>query len=104
MSGETYVLTKQETLLGRGARVESNRVREPRENCSATWLAVSGFMGMGLVSGLSLASCLVQPLLGLAQGPSWWRVHLSAKMDSSAKDPGRLVVSFLLLAPPKSSG
>ena len=29
--------------------------------------------------------------------------HLSAKMDSSAKGPGRLVVSFLLLAPTKSS-
>ena len=42
-----------------------------QENCSATWLAVSGFMVMGLVSGLSLANytdrvlpggaCLVQP-------------------------------------------
>ena len=27
-----------------------------QENCSATWLAVSGFMVMGLVSGLSLAN------------------------------------------------
>ena len=27
---ETHVLTKQETLLGRGAQVESSRVREPR--------------------------------------------------------------------------
>ena len=26
-----------------------------QENCSATWLAVSGFTVMGLVSGLSLA-------------------------------------------------
>ena len=30
LSEETYVLTNQETLLGRGARVESKRVREPR--------------------------------------------------------------------------
>ena len=30
LSEETHVLTKQETLLGRGARVESSRVREPR--------------------------------------------------------------------------
>ena len=30
MSEETHKLTKLETLLGRGARVESSRVREPR--------------------------------------------------------------------------
>ena len=30
LSEETHVLTKQETLLGRGARAESSRVRELR--------------------------------------------------------------------------
>ena len=30
LSEETHVLTKQETLLGKGTQVESNRVREPR--------------------------------------------------------------------------
>ena len=35
----------------RGQEVEGNR-----ENCSATWLTVSGFTVIGLVSGLSLAS------------------------------------------------
>ena len=30
LSEETHILTKQKTLLGRGARVESSRVREPR--------------------------------------------------------------------------
>ena len=30
LSKETHVLTKQETLLGRGTRVESSRVREPK--------------------------------------------------------------------------
>ena len=30
LSRETQVLTKQETLLGRGVRVESSKVREPR--------------------------------------------------------------------------
>ena len=30
LSEETHVLTKQEMLLGKGARVESSRVREPR--------------------------------------------------------------------------
>lgn len=52
---------------------------------------------MQLVSGLSLANHFIQPTLGLAQDPSWWCMHLSAKMDSSTKDSRRLVV----LAPPK---
>ena len=30
LSEETYVLTKQEILLGKGTWVESSRVREPR--------------------------------------------------------------------------
>ena len=30
LSEETHVVTKQETLLGKGTRVESSRVREPR--------------------------------------------------------------------------
>ena len=30
LSEETLVLTKQEILLGKGTRVESSRVREPR--------------------------------------------------------------------------
>ena len=30
LSEETHVLTKQEILLGKGTRVESSRVREPR--------------------------------------------------------------------------
>ena len=30
LSKETHVLTKQEILLGKGPRVESRRVREPR--------------------------------------------------------------------------
>ena len=30
--------------------------KETQENCSAAWLAMSGFMVMGLVSGWSLAS------------------------------------------------
>ena len=30
LSEETHVLTKQETLLARGAQAESSRIREPR--------------------------------------------------------------------------
>ena len=47
------MLTKQEILLGKGTRVESSRVREPRRTALPRG---SGFMVMGLVSGLSLAN------------------------------------------------
>ena len=57
---------------------------------------------MGLVSG-SLANHFAGPVLGLAQGPSWWQGHLLAKMDSSTQDSGSLVVSSLQLTPPKFS-
>ena len=33
LSEETHVLTKEEILLGKGTRVESSRVREPRRIC-----------------------------------------------------------------------
>ena len=56
LSEETHVLTKQENLLGRGARGGEQEGQGPQENCSATWLTVSGFTVMGLVYGLSLAS------------------------------------------------
>ena len=49
------MLTKQEILLGKGTRWRSAG-KGTQENCSAAWLPVSGFMVMGLVSGLSLAS------------------------------------------------
>ena len=49
------MLTEQEILSGKGTRVES-RSKGTQEHCSASWLAVSGFMVMGLVSGLSLAN------------------------------------------------
>ena len=49
------MLTKQEILLGKGTRVESSRVREPRRT-ALPWLTVSDFMVMGLVSGWSLAN------------------------------------------------
>ena len=55
-SKKTHRLTKQGTLLGRGTAVESQEAQGPQESCSATWLTVSDFMVMGLVSGLSLAN------------------------------------------------
>ena len=49
------MLTKQETI-GRGHLGREQKGKGNQENCSATWLAVSDFMVMGLVSGLSLAN------------------------------------------------
>ena len=74
LSKETHMLTKQETLLGRGTWVETSRVREPRRTALPR-----GLMVIGLVSGLSLAN----------HSESWWHMHLSAKMDASEKDSGR---------------
>ena len=55
LSEDTQMLTKQEILLGKGTRGESSRVREPGR--TALLLGkVSGFMVMGLVSGVSLAN------------------------------------------------
>lgn len=94
---------KARDFIGKGLQGREQEGQGTQENCSGTWPAVSGFMGMELASGLFLASHLPWPALGLAQGPSWGRVHLSAKTDPSTKDLGSLGVSFLLLAPPQFS-
>ena len=75
LSQETHALTKQEILLGRGARAESTRVREPRR------MALVSFQVTGLASRLSLASHLAWP-------GSFLVVCLSAKMEINAKDLG----------------
>ena len=63
LSEETHVLTKQETLLVRGARAESSRVREPRR--TALHVARSlGFHGDGVSFRLSLANHLAWPIFG----------------------------------------
>ena len=48
------MLTKQEILLGKGARWRAGG-KGTQESCSATWLSVLGFLVMALVSGFSLA-------------------------------------------------
>ena len=48
------------------------------------WLAVLGFMVMGLVSMLPLAN-------HSDSGPSWWHMHASAKMNFSEKDSRKLL-------------
>ena len=71
------MLTRQETI-GRRHPGGEQQGKGTQENCSTMWLEVSGFMVMGLVSGLSLAKH--------SQRPSWWRMHRSAKMDASERD------------------
>ena len=77
------MLTKQETLSGRGAWVESRRVKETRKAALPCGLHSRVFLVMGLVS-----SCLWP--ITVIQGPSWWRTHCSTKMDSSEEDSGML--------------
>ena len=61
MSKETHLLTKQETLLGRGAGEESESKGNQKD--SPAMLVVTGFTVMGLVLG-----CLWSVIL--TQGPS----------------------------------
>ena len=46
---------KARGFIGKGRPGREQEGKVTQEDCSATWLAVSGFMVMGLVSGLSLA-------------------------------------------------
>ena len=55
MSEETHLLTKQ-AFAGKGRPGGEQEGKGTQENSSAVWLAVSGFMVMGLASGLSLAN------------------------------------------------
>ena len=43
-------------FVGKGCRGREQEGEGNGENCSDTWLTISGFMFIGLVSGLSLAS------------------------------------------------
>ena len=43
LSGEMHMLTKQEILLGRGRPGGEQAGKGTQEDCSATWLSVSGF-------------------------------------------------------------
>ena len=47
---------KARDSIGKGCLGREQQGKGTQENCSATWLAVSGFMVMALVSGLSLAN------------------------------------------------
>ena len=81
---------KASDFTGKGHPGGEQKGKGTHENSSATWLAVSGFMVMELVSGLSLAS-------HLTQSPSWWCTPCSAKMDAREKDSARWSDMWCLL-------
>ena len=104
LSEETHVLTKQETLLGRGTRAESSRIREPRRTAlphSSQSQVLQQWGQLPVVPGQS--SCLAH--IWSDSGSFWWLAHLSAKMDPSVWVSGRLaahiISSLLLLALPE---
>ena len=97
-----------DTSLGRGAGAESSRVSEPRRT---TLPSGSGFMVMGLVSGLSLAnhsdseSFLVAHALLSHDGCQWkgfWEVvgYMVSPFDLTLPIGGDLLVSCSWLGPP----
>ena len=102
------MLRKQQILLG------EQPVKGTQENCSATRLTMSGFMVMGLVSGLSLANhsdseffLVVHALFsqdGLQQEGFWEVVgHVVSPFDLSHTLPvggGSLSVPCSLPEPP----
>ena len=55
LSKETLA-DKARDFIGKGHPGREQQGKGTQENCSATWLAVSGFMLMGLVSQLSLTN------------------------------------------------
>ena len=55
LSKETHA-DKVRDFIGRGHPGREQQGKGTQENCSATWLAVSGFVLMELVSGLSLVN------------------------------------------------
>ena len=56
LSEETHIADKARDFIGKGHPGGEQEGKGTQENCSVTWLAVSGFMVMGLVSGLFLAN------------------------------------------------
>ena len=54
---------KARDFIEKGHQGREQQGKGTQENCSATWLVISGFMVMGLISGLSLASHLAWPIV-----------------------------------------
>ena len=90
LSEETHVLTKQEILLGKGTRVESSRVREPRRTALPRGSQSRVLWWRDSFPGGLWPIILIQSL-------SWWCMHRLAKMDASKRDSGKWTDIWCLL-------
>ena len=81
---------KARDLLGRGTRVESSKVREPRRTALP-----GGSHSLVLWWWDYFPDCLC-PIIR-TQDTSWLSTHCSAKMDASEKDSGRWLDTWCLL-------
>ena len=107
-----HICWQSKRLLGRDTQAETSRVREPRRT-AVTWLTVSGFIVMGLVSESSLANwsnsesflvvCALFNQDGCQQKGLWNVVgHVVSPFDLSRTLPvgGGLLVPCSLPGPP----
>ena len=93
---------KERDFIGKGCVVREQQGKGTQENCSATRLTVSGFMVMGLVSGLSLANHLAWTISG--DSGSFLVAHASLSQDGFQREGfwgvrAGHIVSSLLSAP-----
>ena len=104
---------KARDFIGKGHPGGEQQGKGTKENSSATWLTVSGFMVMGLVSGLSLANhsdsesfLMVHALFSQdgCQREGFWEVvrHVVSPFDLSRTLPvgGGVLVPWSLPGPP----
>ena len=68
---------KAKDFIERGCSRGEQQGKGTQEDCSASWLPVSGFMVMGLVSGLSLANHLARAHIWSNSGPFLAHTSLS---------------------------
>ena len=94
---KVHLLIKQKTLLGMDAQVESSKIREPRRTALPHGLQSQVLWEWDQFLGYFWPVVMLHPYLVWLR----WCAHLSAKIDSSAKECERLVASFLLLGPLK---
>ena len=112
VQGDTFA-DKARDFIGKGHPGGGQEGKGTQENCSVTWLAVSGFMVMGLVSRLSLANhshsesfLVVHALFGQhgCQREGFWEVvgQVVSPFDLSRILPvsGGLLVPCSLSGPP----
>ena len=103
LSRETHT-DKAKCFIGKGCPGREQQGKGTQENCSATWLLVSGFIVTGSqLSRLSPASHLAYIHIW---SDSWQHIHLSVSMVSSKRISGRLaeyIMGWHLLPPFGSS-